>query len=157
MLRDVGLTLPIERLTAMEAHLGEALAQSRTAATLMSGFSLLALLLATMGIYAMVAFSVAGRAGEMGVRSAMGAPRARLIVMVVGESLVPVWLGMAVGLTAVFAASPAIGAIAPGVGGRDPFTLVGAVFLLTVVAAAASWLPAWRASRADPMDALRAR
>ena len=87
-LREAGPELPLERLSTIESHLDEALAGSRTAATFMGGFSLVALLLASMGVYAMVSFSVAGRSGEMGIRVAMGAPRLRLIAMVVGESLV---------------------------------------------------------------------
>ena len=105
----------------------------------------------------MVSFSVAGRAGEMGVRAAMGAGRRQLIGMVVGESLVPVVLGVAVGLAAIWAAAPVLGGILFGVGGRDPVTLGGAVVLLVGVATLASWLPAWRASRIDPVEALRAR
>ena len=156
-LRESGDALPLARLGTMEDHLGAGLAGSRAVASFMDGFSLLALLLASLGVYAMVSFSVASRAGEMGVRVAMGAPRARLVGMVVGESLVPVALGLTAGVIATLAAAPALGGFLFGVDARDPVTLAGAVALLVGVAVVASWLPAWRASRTDPVQALRAR
>ena len=93
----------------------------------------------------------------MGVRAAMGAPRSRLIAMVVAESLLPVALGLAIGLAGAYAAGPAVSGLLFGVGGRDPITLGGTALVLIAVAALASWLPAWRAARTDPVDALRAR
>jgi putative ABC transport system permease protein len=157
VIRGTHPQLPVSGLTTMEAHLGESLADARAGASLMGAFSFLALLLATLGVYAMVSFSVAGRAGEMGVRAAMGAGRTQLIGMVVGESLVPVLLGVAAGLAGTWAAGPLLAGLLFGVGGRDPLTLGGTALLLVAVATVASWLPAWRASRIDPVDALRAR
>src|SRR5690606_6606770 len=79
VIRATGPALPLSRLTTMEAHLGDALADAHAAASLMGAFSFLALLLATLGVYAMVSFSVAGRTGELGVRAAMGAGRSQLV------------------------------------------------------------------------------
>ena len=155
-LREVGPALPLDRLTTREAHLGDALAGSRMVATLMSSFSLLALLLASLGVYATISNSVAARRGEMGVRAALGAPRSRLVAMVMAESLAPVIAGIAVGLVLVLGATWAVEGLLFGVRPTDPIAIGGALLTLVGVAACASWLPARRAAGVDPVQALRA-
>ena len=155
-LREVGPALPLNRLTTMEAHLGDALAGSRMVATLMSSFSLLALLLASLGVYATISNSVAARRGEMGVCAALGAPRSRLVAMVMAESLAPVIAGIAVGLVLVFGATRAVEGLLFGVRPTDPIAIGGALLTLVGVAACASWLSARRAAGVDPVQALRA-
>jgi len=115
-LRDVGASLPITRIGTMESHLGEALTAPRTAAQLMGVFSLLALVLASLGIYAVVSFAVARRSAELGIRIALGAARTRIIRMVVGETLVTVGFGLAVGLVAALVAAPLLEGALFGVG-----------------------------------------
>ena len=153
---EAGPALPLERLTTMEAHLGDALAGSRMAATLMGSFSLVALLLASLGVYATISNSVAARRVEMGVRAALGAPRSRMVGMVMAESLAPVIVGIAVGLVLVFGATPAVEGLLFGVRPTDPLAVGGALLALVGVAVCASWLTARRAARADPVNALRA-
>ena len=155
-LRETGPALPLDRLTTMDAHLGNALAGSRMVATLMGSFSLLALLLASLGVYATISYSVAARGVEMGVRAALGAPRSRVVAIVMAESFAPVIAGIAVGLVLVFGATPAVEGLLFGVRSTDPLAVGGALLALVGVAACASWLPARRAARADPVEALRA-
>lgn len=146
---------PVSRLATMDAQLGGTLAEARAATTVLGGFSLLALLLAGLGVYAMVAFAVATRVAELGIRVALGAARPRLVAVVVAESLFPVAIGLAVGIAAVLAIGPAVGGMLFGVGPRDPATLGGAVALLALVAGLGALGPAWRAARVDPVAALR--
>jgi predicted permease len=155
-LSAVAPSAPVARLATMDEHLGGTLAEASAATTLLAGFSLLALVLASLGVYAMVAFSVAARTAEMGIRAALGAGRVRLVSMVVAESLVPVGVGLVVGLAAALAVGPLGAGLLYGVGARDPLTVGSAVVLLALVAAAASFAPAWRAAGVDPVEALRA-
>ena len=108
VLRDVGSSLPISRIGTMESHLGEALTAPRTAAQLMGVFGLLALILASLGIYAVVTFAVDRRSAELGIRIALGAARQRIIRMVVGETLLTVGLGLVAGLVLALAAARAL-------------------------------------------------
>ena len=103
-LKETRASLPITRLLTMESHLGAALAQPRLAATLLGGFSLLGLLLAALGVYAVVAFSVERRTQEMGIRAALGASAPSIMRMVVGQSLATVLIGIVAGLALAFVA-----------------------------------------------------
>ncbi|HUH14175.1 MAG TPA: ABC transporter permease [Longimicrobiales bacterium] len=154
-LRDVRPSLPVTRLGSLEAHLGDALAGPRAAAALMGAFSLLALLLASFGVYAVVSFAVARRTQEIGIRAALGATRARLVSMVVGESLVVVAVGVAIGLALTVPVTRGLEGLLFGVGAGDGTTLGGAAILLLTAAAVAAFLPARRAARADPVEVLR--
>jgi hypothetical protein len=156
-LEEVAPQLSATRLTTLESHLGDALTAPRAAAAMMGAFSLIALVLATLGVYAVVAFAVARRASELGIRVALGAARARLIGMVVGESLIPVGLGVAAGLGLAWLGAPALQGVLFGVGALDPLAYLGGAALLVLVAGLAAWVPAWRAARANPVDVLGAR
>ncbi len=136
-------------------QIGRSLAGPRTAATLMAGFSLLAVLLAGLGIYAVVSFTVARRTGELGLRMALGAGRRRVVRLVVGEIAGVVLLGAGVGLATAWLVAGRVRSVLYGVDGLDAVTLVGAVLFLGGVAAVAAWVPARRAARADPVEALR--
>jgi ABC-type antimicrobial peptide transport system permease subunit len=120
-------------------------------------FSLLALVLATLGIYAVVSFAVARRAAELGIRIALGAARTRIIGMVVRESLRTVTLGVVLGLGIALLAAPALEELLFEVPVLDPLAFSGGALLLVLVALAAAWVPAWRAARADPVSVLKAR
>jgi putative ABC transport system permease protein len=156
-LKEVRGTLPVTRLLTMEAHLGAALAQPRLAAALLGGFSLLGLLLAALGVYAVVAFSVERRTQELGIRAALGASAASIMRMVVGQSLATVLIGIAAGLALAFVAVRGMQGMLFGVGAADPATFVTASVLLLAAATVAAFLPARQAARADPVDALRSR
>jgi ABC-type antimicrobial peptide transport system permease subunit len=122
-------------------------------------FSVLALLLATVGLYGLMAFSVVRRTSEMGIRMALGAARASVVRLVMGEAMLLVIGGLAVGVPAAFVAGRLAGSrisgLLFGLRATDPMTMVLAVAVLVVAAAAAAYVPAARASRVDPMVALR--
>jgi predicted permease len=157
VLRETAPQLSASQLGVFEEHLGRALAIPLTTTMLMGAFSLLALALATLGVYAVVSFAVARRSAELGIRIALGAARSRLVAMVVAESLVTVALGVAVGLGIAFLAMPRLEGVLYDVGAADPLTFVGGALLLLLVGAVAAWIPAVRASRGNPVEVLRAQ
>lgn len=154
-LREVRPSLPVTRLLPFEAHLGDALAAPRAAAALMGAFSVLALLLASLGVYAVVSFTVQRRSQELGIRAALGAASARIAGMVVSESLIVVAVGIAAGLLLSVLALRGLEGLLFGVAALDAPTFAGAALLLLFTAGAAAFLPARRAARADPVDVLR--
>jgi predicted permease len=156
-LREAAPQLSPTRLGTVEAHLSASLAAPRAAAALMGGFSVLALVLATLGVYAVVSFAVARRSAEIGIRLALGAARSRLIGMVVAESLVTVGAGVAIGLIVALLAAPALDDILFQVGARDPLAFATGALLLVLVGALASWVPAFRAARTSPVEVLRSQ
>jgi predicted permease len=124
-------------------------------AMLFSIFGLLALLIAAVGIFSVVSHDVGQRRRELGVRIALGASIADVMSLILGGGLRVVAVGVGVGLVIALATSKLLASILYGVAPRDPAVLGGVALVLLAVAALASALPAWRASRADPMDALR--
>jgi ABC-type antimicrobial peptide transport system permease subunit len=128
----------------------------RLGATMFTAFGLLALLVAGIGLYSVLAFGVAERTHELGIRSALGAGRERLIGMVVARGLWLVGTGVALGLVAAMVAASRIEPLLFQVRARDPLTLAVAALTLILVGALASWVPAIRATRVDPTRALRA-
>jgi predicted permease len=129
--------------------------QERLLAGLTGILAGLAALLAAIGLYGVVAWSVARRTREIGIRVALGASRGDLIWMVVRDVLAPVVVGLVVGMPTVIALAQLVRSLLYGVGPADPSTIAGAAFLMCVVAAAAAYLPARRATKVDPMVALR--
>ena len=112
-------------------------------------------LLAAIGLYGVVAWSVARRTREIGISVALGASRGNLVWMVLRGVLVPVLAGLAIGVPAAVALAQLLRSLLYGVGPADPFTIAGAALLMCVVAAAAAYFPARRATKVDPMVALR--
>lgn len=139
----------------LTGHFGATLATPRLAARAMGAFSLLALLLAGLGVYAVVSFSVQRRTSELGIRMALGAERSRVVHMVVREVVGVVLTGLAVGLGFSALAVPRLGGMLYGVPALDPLTFGGAVLVLLAVAGGAAYVPARRAATADPVEALR--
>jgi ABC-type antimicrobial peptide transport system permease subunit len=115
----------------------------------------LALFVAGIGLYSVLAFSVAQRTFELGIRSALGATRERLVSLVLRHAFRLVGAGILLGLLAAFLAAPRVASMLYGVPARDPATFAGVVVVLVAVALAAALLPARRATRVDPSIALR--
>ena len=124
-------------------------------ASLTGTFALMALLLAAVGIYGVLHFTVSRRTREIGIRMALGAPRPRVMRLVLQRSLIWVAAGIAIGVGIAFAAGQITSKALAGVSGTDPITFGAVVLLFGAIAFLASILPARRASRVDPMIALR--
>jgi putative ABC transport system permease protein len=156
-LRSVRASLPVTRIEAFETHVAAALAAARTTALLMGAFAGLALLLAGLGVYAAVSFSVERRTQEIGIRVALGATASQLIRMVVGGSLKIALIGVVVGLVLAIAAAQGMQALLFGVAPIDTVSFGAAALLLTGAAALAAFVPARHAIRANPSDVLRSQ
>ena len=139
----------------LREHMSVALAPGRIAATLFSVFGALALVLASLGIYGVVAYSVSQRTRELGIRMALGAGREDILRLVVGRGAPPVLLGLALGLLAAFGLTRFLSSLLFGVTPADPVTFAGAPLLLLGVALLACYVPARRAAKIDPVEALR--
>ncbi len=144
-----------EDVTTGEQYRSDTMNQERLWASLLSGFGAVALFIACLGIYGMLAYLVARRTSEIGIRMALGARRPDVMKMVVHESLTPVGLGIAAGLSASYPMTKVIASMLFGAARNDLWTIGGAAAVLLTAAAAAAFLPARRASRVDPMRALR--
>ncbi len=147
--------LPILNVTSLRVQTDEALNQEKLIAQLVSFFGLLGLLLSCVGLYGIMAHAVVRRTNEIGIRMALGAERRDIVWMVLKESLLLVAIGLAVGVPAAWGAAHLISSQLFGVNPTDPVSLLTAVLSLTVVAAAAGYLPARKASRVNPLIALR--
>ncbi|MDF1504922.1 ABC transporter permease, partial [Roseisolibacter sp. H3M3-2] len=148
--------LPVEEVTALRALLGTSLAEPRFNASLLALFAGAALLLAAVGIYGVLAYTVAQRTREIGVRLALGAARGQVVRLVVGQGLRVAAAGVVLGTAGALALGRVLGALLQDVSQRDPAVLGAVVVVLTGTALAAAWLPARRASRIAPTTALRA-
>ena len=146
---------PTINIRGLTEQVDASLAQERAMATLASAFGLLALSLACIGLYGVVAYSVARRTKEMGIRMALGAQRRRVIGMIVKGAVRLVVVGIALGLPAAWAASRWVKSMLFGLTPTDPTTMTGAALVLASAALLAAYVPARRASRVDPMTALR--
>ncbi|MFI5230469.1 MAG: ADOP family duplicated permease [Gemmatimonadales bacterium] len=148
--------LPMFDMQTMDARAAGATAQARFRALLLALFAATALALAAVGIYGVMSLSVTSRWRELGIRAALGADRARMLRLVVGEGLSLVAVGAAIGLIGALAATRVLSAFLFGVSADDPVTYTLVTLLLVVAAALASWIPARRAARVEPVEALRA-
>ena len=153
--RRIDPQLPLFNVTTLERELSLTLTQPRFQAVLLAVFAAIALLLATIGIYGVTSHAVSQRTQEVGIRMAMGAARRDVLRLIFIQHLRPALVGLALGLAGAFALSRSLQSLLFGVGATDPmtFTLVGVALL--AVAAAACWIPARRATRVDPLVALR--
>jgi putative ABC transport system permease protein len=148
--------IPLTRVRMFDQYLSQALARPRFNALLLSIFAATALLLTAIGIYGVLAYSVAQRTNEIGIRIALGAAKSTIFRLIVGQAMFLVAISVAVGLVGAFAATRLLNNLLYGIGASDPITFVGIVLLVTAVAFFAAWLPARRATRIDPIIALRA-
>ena len=152
---DVDPTVPISGVQTLATQVSENFEEQRIAAQLISFFGGLALLLACVGLYGIVAQGVSRRTNEIGVRMALGAQPGSILRMVLRDTLILVGAGLAIGLPASFAAMRLISSQLYGVGTADPLSFTAAILILAAVSALAGFLPARRAARVDPMVALR--
>jgi predicted permease len=152
---QVDAKLPILSVTSLRLQTNESLNQERLLAQLVSFFGLLGLVLSCVGLYGIMAHAVVRRTNEIGIRMALGAERRDIVWMVLKESLLLVAVGLVIGVPAAWGAAHLISSQLFGLNPSDPVTLSMAVVLLTVVAALAGYIPARKASRVDPLVALR--
>jgi putative ABC transport system permease protein len=146
---------PVGPVLTMDEQLSNSLARRRYSVTLLSAFGTTAVLLAAVGLYGVLAFVVSQRRREIGVRIALGATARDVVADVLGQGLRLAALGMAVGLVLALTVTRLMSSLLFGIGATDVATFAGAALLLTVIAIAASLVPALRASRVDPLVALR--
>ncbi|MFN7996324.1 MAG: ABC transporter permease [Bryobacteraceae bacterium] len=147
--------IPIESVQPLTVLLNDTLRQERIIAQLSAAFGGLALLLACIGLYGVLSYAVAQRTGEIGIRMALGAERGSVIRMVLGETAVLVAIGLVAGVPASLACARLIQSKLFGLKPADPLTLAGAAGVMILVAVVSGYLPARRASRVDPLIALR--
>jgi predicted permease len=153
--RTLDPSVPLYGIRTMTEQIERSLSQERLIATLATFSGLLALLLVCVGLYGVISYRVVRRTGEIGIRMALGAQQSDVLWMVTRETLSLILIGVAIGLPVALAATRLITSLLFGLSPTDPFTISSATFLLTVVCAFAGYLPARRASRVDPMAALR--
>jgi predicted permease len=147
---------PVLDIATMEQVVDESLGQRPTAMKLLTGFAGLALLLASVGIYSVLAYTVRQRVREIGIRMALGAPTRSVLRMVVVEGLKPTLVGVAVGLVLAAGLVRVMATLLYGVSEHDPGTFAAVPVIVIAVGLLATWIPAWRATRVDPIDTLRA-
>jgi putative ABC transport system permease protein len=152
---DLDREQPVSRVASMEQTLLDSIAAKRLSTTLLGIFAVVALVLATIGIYGVISHSVTRRTPEIGLRMALGAQATDVLRMVVGRGVLLASAGVIIGLAAASALTRLVGTLLYGIKATDPMVFVGVSLLLIAVAALACYIPARRAARLDPMVALR--
>src|SRR6266508_76548 len=153
--REVDPAQPVSDLRTMESVVVEAVTQPRFNLTLLGLFGGLALLLSAAGIYGVTSYSVAQRAPEIGIRKALGAQSGDVLRLVIRQAMAAVLPGVVIGLAIALASTRVMKSLLFGVSATDPLTFVAIALSLTLVALLACWIPARRATKVDPMVALR--
>jgi putative ABC transport system permease protein len=153
--RSVEKNAPIYGVAPLEQRLGTYLAQRRFQTSLLAGFSIVALLMAAVGIYGLIQYSIATRAQEIGIRMAIGAQAGEIFRMILGEGLKLSLTGLLIGLVGALWLGQAGAGLLFGVTPTDPLTLLAVSLLLITVAVAACYFPARRAMKIEPIVALR--
>jgi len=146
---------PVTALNTMEEVLATSTAQQRFSAFLLGAFSMTALVLAAVGLYGAIAYSVAERTAEMGIRMALGATKGDILRMIVGQGLALALAGLAIGTLAALVLTRLMSGLLFQVSAADPASFAASGLLFAAIAVLASWLPAHRATRVDPTEALR--
>jgi putative ABC transport system permease protein len=152
---SVDSQLPVSDIETMEQIESRSISQRRFQITLLAVFAASALLLAALGTYGVLAFSVARRTNEIGIRMALGAQAGNILSMVMRRGLVPVAVGLVAGVAGALALGRALSGLLFAVSPYDWRTIFGVIALTLICALAACWIPARRATRVDPLDALR--
>jgi ABC-type lipoprotein release transport system permease subunit len=154
IVQSVDPTIQIRDVRSLNEVVNISLHQERVLAQLGGFFSIFAL--ACLGLYGILSFSVAQRTREIGVRIALGARRKDVLILVIGRGLKLALMGLTLGLVAALAVTRYVASLLYGITTTDPGALIGVTFLVLVAASLACWIPARRATKADPMLALRA-
>jgi putative ABC transport system permease protein len=154
-LQQLEPSMPLLNVTTLGDVFEQALWAPRMGASLLGIFALLALLLAAIGLYGVMAYTVSQRTRELGIRLALGASRTEVRNMVVRQGVLLALAGVSLGLAAAFALARLVANLLFGVTATDPTTFAAIPIVLLAVAVIATYLPAWRASRVDPVEALR--
>jgi putative ABC transport system permease protein len=139
----------------MEEYMSASVATPRFNTTLLSIFAAVALVLTIVGLYGVMSYSVAQRTNEIGIRLALGAQPRNVLLMIVKQGSLLIMLGLGIGLLGAYAATRLIASLLFGVTAKDPWTFVSAAVVLALVAFLACYIPAWRATKVDPLRALR--
>ena len=155
LVRNVDIDQPIFQVQTLDDMRSAGQASQRLVTSLLSCFAGVALLLAAIGLYGVIAFSVGQRTREFSIRMSLGARSLDVINLVVGKGLLLAGVGIAIGLAGAFALTRLLSSLLYGVNATDLLTFAGVTSLLAAVAIAASFIPAWRATRVDPVIALR--
>lgn len=146
---------PVSDVTTMDSLLASSVAQSRFSALLLGLFALIALVLASVGIYGVISYSIAQRTHEIGIRMALGASARDILSMVIRQGMMFTLIGIAIGLVAAIVLTRLMSSLLYGITATDPVTFASITLLLATVAFLACYIPARRATRVDPMSALR--
>jgi ABC-type antimicrobial peptide transport system permease subunit len=154
-IQPIDPNLPLTNFQTIGQLIDQGLWAPRMGATLLGVFGLLALVLATIGIYGVMAHSVTQRTAEIGIRMSLGANKLQIVRMILGRGMLITLVGAAFGVIAFLFLSPAVSKLLFGVNARDPLTVGGVTLLLALVALLACYIPARRAMRVDPIIALR--
>jgi ABC-type antimicrobial peptide transport system permease subunit len=155
MVHDIDRSVPVESVQTMAMQLDQALARERLLAFLSTLIGFLAVTLAAIGLYGVLAFTVVGRTHEIGVRMAVGAGRGQIVRLFLLESAWIVGAGVAAGFPLALVCGRLASSLLYGLAGQDLRTALGSTALLLAAAVAAAAIPAWRAARLDPLAALR--
>jgi len=153
--KELDVELPVYNLRPMTDIVATSVATERLYMVLLTSFAAVALILSAVGLYGVIAYAVSERTQELGVRVALGASTGRISRMILGEGLVMSIAGITVGLGASAAATQVLTKLLFGITPGDPVTFVAVSLALVAVALAASYLPARRAAKADPLVAMR--
>jgi putative ABC transport system permease protein len=146
---------PVLKLTTIERSISDSASQRRFQTQALTVFAAVALTLAAIGIYGVMAYTVSRRTHEIGIRVALGAPRRDILRMIVIRGMRLALIGVVIGLAGALALARLMKEFLFGVSATDPFTYALIALLLTIVALLACWIPARRATKVDPMTALR--
>jgi putative ABC transport system permease protein len=154
-IRAVDPDQPVFGIKTMDELISESVSPRRLNTILLTTFAAVALLLAALGIYGVMAYSVSQRTHEIGIRMALGARPGDVLRMIVGQGMILTLAGICIGLIAAFGLTRLMSSLLFGVTATDPITFIAVALVLGIVAFMASFIPALRATRVDPMEALR--
>jgi len=155
VLQGLDPDLPNSDFQPLQEIVDQAVSPRRFVTVLLGGFSVLALILACLGIYGVISYSVTQRTNELGIRLALGASLTAILRLIITQGVKLVLVGLVVGLVAAFALTRLLSSLLFGISTTDPLTFMGIAALLMVIALVACYIPARRATKVDPMVALR--